>query len=163
MSLKQVKCCLDSADLQHRLAEGLLVNSYDCFGDSFALVDSLACLERIQPVDLPGIGASCWIPTGLVGSLAQVSRGPMLMGSTPQGRARQRCVLTSPCQGNHVVKAWKGDGFRLQLDGLSVERSRWLDQQGPLLPLGLRSRDLALPLRALNPGRARDLLPRLDG
>ena len=114
-------------------------------------------------MDLPGIGVSYWIPTGLPGSLAQVSRRPTGISSAPQGRASQRCVLTSPYPGSHVSTAWKGDGLCLQLDGLSLAGSRWLDQQGPLLPLGMRIRDFALPLRAPNPGLARDLLPRLDG
>ena len=114
-------------------------------------------------MDLPRIGVSYWIPTGLPGSLAQVSRGPTGISCAPQGRARQGCVLANPCQGSHVSKAWKGDGVRVPLDGLSLVLSRRLDQPGPLLPLGMRIRDLALPLRAPNPGLARDLLPRLDG
>ena len=114
-------------------------------------------------MDRPGIGVSYWIPTGLPGSLAQVSRRPTGISCAPQRRATQGYVLANLCQGSHVSKAWTGDGIRLPLDGLSLVLSRWLDPPAPLLPLGIRIRDLALPLWAPNPGLDRDLLPRLDG
>jgi hypothetical protein len=133
------------------------------FGNPFAFADSLACLERIEPKGRPGIAVSCLMPTGLAGSMAQVSRHPTVLGSASLGRAWQGYVLTSPCQGNHVSTARKGVGFHLQLDGLRLVLSRCRNPPGPLLPPGIRIKDAAFPLWALSPGHDRDHLPRFDG
>jgi len=120
-------------------------------------------IERIEPMDRPGIAISCLMPTGLAGSMAQVSRHPTVLGSASLGRAWQGYVLTSPCQGNHVSTARKGVGFHLQLDGLRLVLSRCRNPPGPLLPPGIRIKDAAFPLWALSPGHDRDHLPRFDG